>query len=396
MLTDKELFKVRIALLQAYLQEREYDGILLNRPDNFAMATGGRRNWVYLHADRGAYSLYVQADGRVWYVGNEIETARAMEEELANYDVEVLEFPWFSSTAGATVKASFRGIIVSDDGSVGENVDGELAYIRALLTETELEKYRRIGKMAGESMEATLASIESGARECDVASRLVSEGWSRGCHVPVSLVAAGERIARYRHPIPTLTPMLGGTPEEAIIDGYVMVVGCFAREGLVASVTRMKNVGEPNPEIEDRYKKICAVDAIIQEATKPTRTLGEVFEDLRAAYTSMGFSETEWHNHHQGGSTGYAGRTAKGTPGSEFPILSGAYEQRAREISGIDTQFGHAFAWNPSGPGVKSEDTFILHADGTTEIVTQTANIPTLDLAAILGRETVAVKSAIA
>lgn len=396
MLNEKELFNLRIALLRAYLEEREYDGILLNRPDNFAMATGGKRNYVYLHADRGAFSLYVQADGRVFYVGNAIETLRATEEELAGFGCEIIEFPWFSSTPGDTVKGSFKGIIVSDDGSVGENVDGDLAYLRALLSETEIEKYRRLGAFAADAMTATLQSIGAGDSEVDIAARLVAEGNARHCLVPVSLVAADERIARYRHPIPTVTPMLGGALEEKCVNGYVMVVGCFVREGLVASVTRMKKVGDIDRAIEERYDKICAVDAIAQEATRPGRTLGDIFNDLRAAYTQFGFSETEWHNHHQGGATGYAGRTAKGTPSSTFALLTGALEARARELSGIDTAFGHAFAWNPSGPGVKSEDTFVLNPDGSTEIVTLTPALSPVDLATVLGRETAVVKSGMA
>jgi len=45
-MTDQELFTVRRALLQAFLRENGYGGILLNRVDNFAMATGGKRNYV--------------------------------------------------------------------------------------------------------------------------------------------------------------------------------------------------------------------------------------------------------------------------------------------------------------------------------------------------------------
>jgi Xaa-Pro aminopeptidase len=39
-MTSQELFQIRQALLQTYLRERGYDGVLLSRADNFAMATG--------------------------------------------------------------------------------------------------------------------------------------------------------------------------------------------------------------------------------------------------------------------------------------------------------------------------------------------------------------------
>ncbi|MCC6156307.1 MAG: aminopeptidase P family protein, partial [Candidatus Hydrogenedentes bacterium] len=41
-----DLFRTRVALVQAFLAANKYDGILISRIDNFAMATGGMRNWV--------------------------------------------------------------------------------------------------------------------------------------------------------------------------------------------------------------------------------------------------------------------------------------------------------------------------------------------------------------
>jgi hypothetical protein len=56
-------------------------------------------------------------------------------------------------------------------------------------------------------------------------------------------------------------------------------------------------------------------------------------------------------------------------------------------------EFGAAFAWNPSAPGVKSEDTFILLPDGTREIVSRTPGLPEVELERVLGRATEVVKS---
>ena len=37
-MTDVELFRVRTALIQVFLIDNGYDGVLLSRVDNFAMA----------------------------------------------------------------------------------------------------------------------------------------------------------------------------------------------------------------------------------------------------------------------------------------------------------------------------------------------------------------------
>lgn len=391
-----DLFRTRIALLQSFLVTNKYDGILLSRADNFAMATGGKRNWVWTAGDLGANSLYVTKAGEAYYVGNTIEQGRALDEELAGLDCGVKNFLWFDDTAANVVKKEFSGKLVSDDGSLGENVNGKLAMLRALLTPAELDKYRALGKLAADAMLATLDSIEAGMSEADIAARLVAEGFKRRCQVPVFLVAADERITKYRHPIPTQGPLLDGPLKERAVRGYVMVVGCFLREGLVVSMTRFKCVGEMPLFVPDAYNRICAVDATMQEATQPGKTLGDVFAACQRAYKDFGFPENEWHNHHQGGATGYAGRTCKGSPGEKFPILDDTWRKRVYDVSGISTEFGMAFAWNPSAVGVKSEDTFILSPNGNQEIVSATPGLGQVDLVATMGRKTDVVKSAIA
>jgi len=395
-LNEVQLFRVRIALIQAYLRERKLDGVLLTRPDNFAMATGGKRNYIWTHTDLGANALFVDKDGRASFVGNNIEQPRLHDEELGTLGTEFQSFLWFEGNPAAATKKHFSGNLASDDGSLGPNVHGDLAAIRALLTTTELEKYRRLGKLAAEAMEATLHSITRGMPEADIAARLVAEGAKRRCEVPVALIAADDRIAKYRHPLPTVAPLVSGSLEERAVDRYVMVVGCFLREGLVVSLTRFCRVAELPAELDARYTRICAVDALVQEATRPGRSLGEVFADLQQAFVAQGFDANEWHNHHQGGATGYAGRTAKGKPGETFPVLSTEWPARFADVYGQALPFGAAFAWNPSGPGVKSEDTFILLPDGTQEIVSATPSLPILDLSGVLGRVSDVVKSGMA
>jgi antitoxin VapB len=386
-MTSDLLFRARVALFQAFLRETGRDGILLSRVDNFAAATGGLRNYINAYSDLGANSLAITKDGEAWYVGNNIELPRLRDEELGALAAGYHDYLWFESDAATCVKQHFTGTWCSDTGALGDNVNSALAPMRTLLTPLELDRYRALGRLGAEAMEAALEGIEPGTQEDDIAAALVIEGHKRHCHVPVFLVASDDRIAQYRHPLPC---------SGKAVNRYVMVVGCFQREGLVVSLTRMKKVADLPEEIESRYARICAVDALVQEATQPGRTLGEAFSDLRAAYAAQGFDAHEWHHHHQGGLTGYAGRTAKGMPGSAVPCLDTFWSGKASEILGREMPFGAAFAWNPSGPGVKSEDTFLLHPDGRREIVSATPVLPHVDLATLLGRHTEATKSAMA
>ncbi|MBL7647354.1 MAG: M24 family metallopeptidase [Candidatus Hydrogenedentes bacterium] len=390
-MTTPTLFDTRIRLVQHLLKQRGWDGILINRADNFAMATGGKRNYVSTHCDVGACGIFVPAGAPPHYAGNAIEMTRIMDEELSSPACYASPFRWFDESAADWCRERFAGNLVSDDGTLGPNVHGELAPLRSMLLPEECEQYRELGRLAADAMEATLASIEVGTSENDISARLIYEGQRRGCQVPVSLVAADERITRYRHPLPTLP----GTVHERNVKRYVMVVAGMIRGGLSVSLTRFKQVDTLDPAITDAFARICAVDACMQEATMPGRTLGDVFVACQDAYRRFGFVENEWHNHHQGGSTGFAGRTCKATPGEIFPCLDANWAEDFRKGADLDVPVATAFAWNPSAPGVKSEDTFLLHEDGRKEILSSTPGLPRVDLEGILGRPTAVVKSGI-
>ncbi|MBX3180721.1 MAG: M24 family metallopeptidase [Candidatus Hydrogenedentes bacterium] len=388
----RSLFEIRIALLQRVLRQNGWDGLLLTRADNFAMATGGKRNYVSTQSDLGACGLYIPAEGRPEYAGNNIEATRIMDEELASPACSAAPFRWFEESPAQWCARRFQGKLVSDDGALGENVHSALAPLRSILLPEECARYRELGRLAAEAMEATLASITTGMPENEISARLIYEGQRRGCLVPVSLIAADDRILRYRHPLPTRP----GAANEKRVDRYVMVVAGMVRDGLSVSVTRFRQVQNIDSDTADAYARICAVDACMQEATRPGETLGGVFEACQQAYTRYGFAPDEWHNHHQGGSTGYAARTCKGAPGETFPCLDAAWADALRQALGEDIPFSTAFAWNPSAPGVKSEDTFLLHEDGSQEILTATPALPPVHLAAHLGHPTTVIKSGMA
>jgi len=386
------LFSSRIALIQHLLRKHGWDGILLNRTDNFAMATGGKRNYVSTQSDVGACGIFVPVAGEAHYAGNNVEATRVMDEELASEPCSANCFCWFDDNGADWCARHFSGTLVSDDGSLGTNVHAALAPLRSILLPEECERYREVGRFAAEAMESTLRSVTQGMAENEISARLVYEGQRRGCMVPVSLIAADDRISRYRHPLPTLP----GSNYEKKVERYVMIVAGIVRDGLSISLTRFKQVDHIEPAIADAYDRICAVDACMQTATQPGKTLGDVFAVCQSSYPRFGFVEQEWHNHHQGGSTGYAARTCKGAPGETFPCLNTEWRSVLGEATGAEVSLSAAFAWNPSAPGVKSEDTFLLHEDGQQEILTLTPGLPTVDLASLLDGPTPVRKSAMA
>ncbi|MEE8121885.1 MAG: hypothetical protein V3T55_10170 [Anaerolineales bacterium] len=94
-------------------------------------------------------------------------------------------------------------------------------------------------------------------------------------------------------------------------------------------------------------------------ATRPGKTLGEVFQVASTAYQDAGFPD-EWHLHHQGGPAGYDPREFIATPDSTDVVA-----------------VGQVYAWNPSIPGTKSEDT-ILIGERANEVLTTIIGWPML------------------
>jgi antitoxin VapB len=163
----------------------------------------------------------------------------------------------------------------------------------------------------------------------------------------VNLVAADDRISRYRHPVPT----------DLKWQKTLMVVVCARREGLIASLTRIVCTRPIPEELKRRTRATAAVNACILDGTRMGTTGAELYRLAARAYANEGF-EGEERMHHQGGACGYRTR-----------------DWVAHPSSGDIVQPNQAFAWNPSITGTKVEDTCILLENGM-EPITSTAEWP--------------------
>ena len=221
----------------------------------------------------------------------------------------------------------------------------------------EIERYRRLGQDAAQSVETACFEAKPGDAELDVAASLAFECQKRNILPLVNLVAGDERIARYRHPLPTSNQ----------IRRTMMVALTGRRHGLHVSLTRIVSFGPPDSELAARHRAVTAVDTRFNLESRTGVTLGEVVSKAIDQYASEGFPK-EWELHHQGGLTGYAGREIFGTPASQYRL-----------------QHNQVLTWNPSITGTKSEDTILLSGNGP-EVLTRSGNWPELEVELPVGR----------
>ena len=328
--------------LRELMERRGVEALVLRRAENFAWYTGGGNSHVEYAAPLGVADVVVRGD-RQWVLTSTIEAPRMRDEEARGY--EVVEYPWQEGPDAALrelVGDARLGADLPLPGAV--DLSEDIAALRRVLDPDAIERLRSVGADLAAALAEAAGALRPGTAEHEAAHEIAAACRRRGLVPTVLLAATHERIARYRHPLPTDAPL----------ERRAMLVASAQRGGLYANLTRIIWLEEPDPEIVRRQAAADEIlDRMRSEATRPGRSLVEAFADCRRFYAEAGFPD-EWKLHHQGGITGYASREVIASPYTDVPI-----------------ETGQAFSWNPSVTGAKAEETFVL-TDAGPEVVTPT------------------------
>ena len=334
------------ARIKAFMAELGLEAIVLRKGANVAWAIGGRAH-IPTTLELSCMDVIIYQD-RIVVVTNKIEAPRLKAEELSG-DEELIIVNWFEGRDAHLPKGPAIGADGPDPDRI--NVQSEIEALRRNLNEYEVARLRSIGADASHALSAAMTVINPTDSEVDVAAEIAEQLWQRNLEPVVLLVAGEDRISRFRHPLPTT----------ANIGKSAMGVICARRKGLIASVTRIVHFGSIPEQMRDDYEQLLKVEAAFLDGTKPGATLAEVFKKGEVAYALHGFEKDEWTNHHQGGPTGYLPR--------DFPA-----HEKTTQIIGTR----NAIAWNPSGKGLKVEDTLVT-TDSGFEFLTMTEGWPTVE-----------------
>jgi Xaa-Pro aminopeptidase len=342
-------FERKQRLVQVLLAERKLDALLLQRVSSFAWATCGAASYVNTAATTGVASLLITPTGRYVITDNIEATRLRQEEQLEAQGWELRVAPWHE--ANNAVAELTRGGKFACDGPYPQAVDlsSEMARLRANLFPEEGERFRALGRICAQAMDAAIRAVRPGQTEHQIAARLAHETESRGAQAIVNLIATDERIFSFRHPLPTAKKL----------DKYAMLVLCGRKWGLVCSITRLVHFGKLPDDIRRKAEACARVDAAFIAATRPGESLDKIFRRAVDVYAETGFAG-EWQLHHQGGPAGYEPREYIATPYATDAVSA-----------------GQVYAWNPSITGTKSEDT-ILVGDAANIVLTAIEGWPAL------------------
>jgi Xaa-Pro aminopeptidase len=322
----------RLDTLRAIVRASDGQAALLRTRANVAWATAGAQHHVVTSAAEGVGALLV-GDAGTWFLAPNIEAARLRDEEIGELGLDIVEHDWWAPDGLDRDVARLMG---GDSSSVlsDADLDVELRAHRSRLDPLDHHRLARLGAIGVDEVEGALADAHPDMTEDELAADLLAR--LPGIRAPVVLVAADDRIARFRHPLPTTRR----------IQERVMLVLVAEAWGLHVALTRFRSWRPDNEDLRRRWGAVARVQAAMHAASRPGASLGEVLAVARQAYADEGYPN-EWRDHHQGGIIAYEGRERVAVPDDPTTI-----------------EEGMALAWNPSIAGVKVEDTIVVGADG--------------------------------
>lgn len=346
-MNTSEEIKHKLNLVRQSIQENAAAGVRLRGTDWFAWATAGGSNTALLAAETGVAEILVTATD-AWILTDEIEAQRIKDEQLPeegnHYKLSVN--PWADgakryafvrdATNGGTVLSDKPSRSLHESCTVTEfSLPASLIHHRQVMLPSELERYRQVGKLASEAMTEVLTQAQPIWTEYQLAGAGAEALWATGLHPALTLAAGDRRLPLYRHPLPTGEPL----------GRQAMLVFCARGYGLIVSLTRFVWFGRLSNDAQKRHRAIAEIEAVALNHSQVNTPLNAVYHALETAYEQQGYPNAI-REHHQGGTAGYGARDVVATPETSDRL-----------------QANMVVAWNPSIPGAKVEDTFVIHAD---------------------------------
>jgi len=348
----KEEFTVKVKKIREFMDKKGYGSVFFGTQPNFSWLSCGGDNQI-IHGTELGFVQFLVTSEKVYLISNNIEMPRITCEEIDKLEVEKVEYIWTEGKLEKIVREiSGDGKIASDfDFQGAVNEVSELGLLRVPLTDSEIERYRELAKMCESAMNQTMKEIEPCMDEYEIQGIIGGKLLSVGIYPVVLLVGTDKRIFDFRHPMPTSKKL----------EKYCMVVICAQKWGMIVNMTRLVHFGPLSDEIKKKYEALHRVDMAYITATRPGKTLKEVFNAGRVEYEKVGY-EGEEKKHFQGGTCGYLTREQGLNPFNEYKV-----------------QDGEIFAHNPTIKGTKIEDSIFIK-NKKYEVLTLSSEWPSSEI----------------
>jgi antitoxin VapB len=287
--------KMRQERVYAFLEREGLDALALSRQDNFAWITVGGDSRVITTSETGFACIVITRDHK-WLVSHSMDGQRFIEEQAPDQRYELVTRYWHQASPVETVLELTQGMKVGADFPLpgARQYRGEIVDLHYPLTDLDVARCRWIGRAANRILAEVAQELQPGASEREIAARILYEYALEDMTIDVLIVGFDERIARYRHPMPTNNAM----------QRYALLHPAARRWGLHANITRLVHFGEPPAEIRRAMDGVATIGGHVAKMLAPGVRFAAVLAEERRLYSELDYPD-EWNYHFQGGITGY-------------------------------------------------------------------------------------------
>lgn len=164
-----------------------------------------------------------------------------------------------------------------------------LSELRAIKTASELDKLRRINKIAEQAHHFAAGKASAGATELQYAQHLTEFLYTNGAETITRLVVgAGER-SEHGNANPTMRQMF---------EGEIVRADIFAKMGgYMSDVARTAVVGAPNADQKDKWKKIIDSHQMVLGMIRPGVSTKTIYDAFRAFFDKVGLTPINFVGH---------------------------------------------------------------------------------------------------
>lgn len=343
--------------VRALMIAKELDAVVLTTQGSLAWIGAGLTNRVLRDRQEGLVWAVVTPEGLDLIAWDTEQVRLETEESILDLGFRPHYVAWPADDRTTIVRdLAPAGRIGSDEPGWDLDCSVEIRLLRSHLSDDECGRLRVLSARVTADLEQVLREVHPGVTERELAASIAGRLEATGATPLVLLVGTGDRLAAFRHWVPTSEP----------IDRAVVATVAAACRGLVTVVTRTVWFGV-DEETRVRQDRVMTVAAAAAAASRVGASWGSALEEAAATYGALGHPG-EWRRHFQGGAVGYDTREFSPGPSREPNLWSWHL------ISA-----GQAFAWNPTLPGVKSEDTYLVSPEGP-ELLTCTEAWPTVPI----------------
>ena len=241
------------------MDEKKLDAIVIGTQGNYSWLSGGGRSNVLITSE-GADGLLVVTKNSNTLIAYNMDGDRNRDEELGNLGFELVKTHWIEKSREEIATDMLKGKkFLADIPLEGAIVDSKQFYeLIYPLTDFELERYREVARDSELILLRVIEKIQPGFTEKEIERLIVAEFALQGFVSTVVLIGSGERLIKYRHPIPS----------DKQVEDTLMFVLCPRKYGLHVPITRtirfQREVGSRNRKTfyfskHNRRKLYCPV-----------------------------------------------------------------------------------------------------------------------------------------